>query len=681
MEFSCSMCFFKSLSSTHLLQHIIRHHQHDPKFQIQCKQIGCGRTFTKWKSFRQHLFRKHPTVQVPTNDINEVEEHVNNNLLDDQYIPFNNYVDNQDDIRELTLTPEEILELQSAQFSVNIRENCKVSQKAMETIMEGVTSLVNVYLSIVMGEIKKSTVDNETVNLTDIKNICADMYPPSTIFSSVRSKKALDKILTDKFNMNLKNLVSNKEVYFNIMSNPENSDYIYRTVLDGKFYKNNEFFKNNKNALAIVFYYDDLGVANPLGATAKAHKLSMFYWTLANIRPEVRSSLNTIQLYAIVKTEHLKQPNAINKILQPFISDIIELQTIGINITVNGQMKNFKGTVLFCAGDTPASAMLGGYKESVSAYRPCRTCMTTNQEWREDLPFSNFVLRNKIDHQEQIDIVTDPSITKVAREFWKKTYGVNKRSPLADIPFCDATLCFPQDAMHVLIEGVGEIGCRAFLRYCIFEKNLFTLDSLNERLQNFDFKHFQNEKPALILDSHLTEDGHLRQSAAQFLTLFHTLPFLIGDWLMESDDSDLEEHISCYMQMLNIINVTLAYEIDENSVDHLDRIIKIFLNNFNSLYPNLAVPKFHFLRHIPYYIKLFGPARQQWCFRFEAAYAYFKGLVAITRNFKNLAVTLSYRHQARLCLKLCSPPGMPAKKFLYRDDYVVFETSIMGIAT
>ncbi|CAG5075351.1 Protein of unknown function [Cotesia congregata] len=109
--------------------------------------------------------------------------------------------------------------------------------------------------------------------------------------------------------------------------------------------------------------------------------------------------------------------------------------------------------------------------------------------------------------------------------------------------------------MHVLIEGVGEIVCRAFLRYCIVVEKIFTLDQLNENIENFDFKHFQNDKPALILSTHLTEEGHLRQSAAQFLALFYALPFLIGEWIVENNASELEEQISCYMQMLDIIKL------------------------------------------------------------------------------------------------------------------------------
>ena len=72
------------------MQHIIRHHQHDPKFKVQCKQIGCGRSFTKWKSFRQHLFRKHPTVQATCN--NQVEDHGNNNLFNEKDILLHNAI-------------------------------------------------------------------------------------------------------------------------------------------------------------------------------------------------------------------------------------------------------------------------------------------------------------------------------------------------------------------------------------------------------------------------------------------------------------------------------------------------------------------------------------------------------------------------------------------------------------
>lgn len=525
----------------------------------------------------------------------------------------------------------------------------------------------------------------------------------------MRSKKALDKVLVEKLNLvlaqehvissgpqwkkkrrgtqivreirdvhhnayivpfldNLKNLLQNEEIRLNVENPKLHENGIFRTVLDGSYYRENALSQNYNNTLAIIFYYDDLGIANPLGSAAKTHKMSMFYWTLANIYPEFRSTSNAIQLYAIVKTEYLKKPYALEIILQPFISDIKKLQTDGIDIIVNGDIKNYKGFLLFCSADTPAAAMLGGFKESVSAYRLCRSCMVTTDQWKNHFRESNFPARHKIEHEEHIAAVTDSSITNAAKTFWQKAYGVNKKSPLMEI--IDVTQCFPQDVMHVLIEGPVQITCKFFLRYCIFHLNLFTLDNLNNSIVNFDFKHFENDKPALVQREHLADDGVLRQSAGQMITLAHTLPFLIGEWIIPYDSEDLNKHIHCFVTLLQIINVCSAYEITDESVNYLARMIEIFICSFNDLFPETIVPKFHFLIHLPRYIRLFGPARQFSCFRFEATHAYFKGLVPVVKNFKNLALTLSYRHQVRLCSRLSSRPGMPSKKFLYEGDNV-----------
>ncbi|XP_066588077.1 uncharacterized protein [Prorops nasuta] len=721
IELVCTMCYYKCISYSNLMNHILRYHRFDPLFKIQCVHHGCGSTFKKWKSFRQHLFRKHPNYARLNNDIISHQEDHNDFLyaIDDNSCDrCNEDSDEGELVCEEILDVTKLIECNVAQFIVNIRENCNVSNAAVEKIIDGVTSLVDFYLAVIMKEIRsRSDPDTNEVNFQDIKVICTEKYPAKFIFSSIQSKKALDKILVNTFNMvptktvvigtglrwkkikqslkssseikeveykgyivpfinNLRNLLNNKEVRCNIKSYKNYNDGVLRSVLDGQFYQENDFFRRNKNALAIILYYDDVGVTNPIGAASKVHKLSMFYWTLANIKPEVRSSLNIIQLYAIVKTDYLKKANGLEKILESFISDIIQLQTAGIDINVGGKIKNFKGSLLFCAGDTPASAMLGGFKQSVQAYRPCRTCMVTNLEWRKEL-CKTYISRTKETHQEYLRIVTDSSITKEAKEVWQKQYGINKRSPLMQIPYFDVAMCFPQDAMHILIEGVLETTFRAFLRYCIMELKLFTIDDLNERLRNFDFKHFKSDKPALLLSCQLAKDSHLRQSAAQIPVLYHTLPFLIGEWIIANDNIVLEDHIHCYILLLQIINICLAYEINKDSIELLNQMIDTFLLIFNRLYPDSVVHKFHFLKHIPYYINLFGPARQQWCFRFDATHAYFKSIVPVVRNFKNIALTLCYRHQAKLSSRLSSCPGMPSKKFLYQGDYVASGHSIL----
>ena len=50
-------------------------------------------------------------------------------------------------------------------------------------------------------------------------------------------------------------------------------------------------------------------------------------------------------------------------------------------VTHDGTSKHYKGCLVSFLGDTPASALAGGFKEGVGgAYRCCRTCMIASTE-------------------------------------------------------------------------------------------------------------------------------------------------------------------------------------------------------------------------------------------------------------------------------------------------------------
>jgi len=100
----------------------------------------------------------------------------------------------------------------------------------------------------------------------------------------------------------LKILLNNNEIRYKVDNPKKNIENQLLTVTDGLYYKTNEFFASHINSLGIIFYGDDLCVTNPLGANTVRQKVTMFYWILANIPPELRSSLKAINLYAIVKT-------------------------------------------------------------------------------------------------------------------------------------------------------------------------------------------------------------------------------------------------------------------------------------------------------------------------------------------------------------------------------------------
>ena len=129
--------------------------------------------------------------------------------------------------------------------------------------------------------------------------------------------------------------------------------------------------------------------------------IGAFYYLLGNIRPWQRSKISNIQLLLLVKYESVVE-FGIDTVLQPIIEDIQKLESVstspliasnivhlceciyflyqddGASFTVKGETLNFRGTVTIVSADNPASALLGGFKQSASAFRYCRHCTGTS---------------------------------------------------------------------------------------------------------------------------------------------------------------------------------------------------------------------------------------------------------------------------------------------------------------
>lgn len=57
------------------------------------------------------------------------------------------------------------------------------------------------------------------------------------------------------------------------------------------------------------------------------HYIGLFYYSLGNIDTKYRSAVHTIQLVAVVRTI-LIEKYGIRNILEPFVKDIIQLESI-----------------------------------------------------------------------------------------------------------------------------------------------------------------------------------------------------------------------------------------------------------------------------------------------------------------------------------------------------------------
>ena len=143
------------------------------------------------------------------------------------------------------------------------------------------------------------------------------------------------------------------------ISEPQSS--LLHDFADGTVVQQHELFSVDRQSLKIILYYDDLDITNE--QTKRKHKLSLFYFQLANIYPEYRSKSKSINLLAIVEYWYLKKYGP-DKFLKPFVEELI---TLGDDMGYDFHIQNGRGA------DTQASKLLGGYKEGVGgARRKCR---------------------------------------------------------------------------------------------------------------------------------------------------------------------------------------------------------------------------------------------------------------------------------------------------------------------
>ena len=66
----------------------------------------------------------------------------------------------------------------------------------------------------------------------------------------------------------------------------------------------------------------------------KYYYIGMFYYTLGNLRPELRSTQRSIQLIACVTSQNL-QKYGFEAVLEPFITDVNILATVSHTIHIH----------------------------------------------------------------------------------------------------------------------------------------------------------------------------------------------------------------------------------------------------------------------------------------------------------------------------------------------------------
>ena len=417
---------------------------------------------------------------------------------------------------------------------------------------------------------------------------------------------------------------------------------------DGKVFMLNTFFQENPSCLKLVLYQDAFEVVNPLGSAKKKHKVLAVYFSLLNMPPHVRSNVDHMLLVLLCREKDFKEFGQA-KVFSELLTDLKELEENGITM---GDELVVKGALYCIAGDNLGSHAIGGFTENFSSSQYfCRYCLISRTELQGADP--------NICGLERTPETYSSAIEQLETEDSPQVQGIKFRSlfnTLQNFDVCSPGL--PPCLGHDIFEGVLSYDVALYLKYSIKKKKWFTYTILNRRIKQLKYKATDaSSKPCEVSPHTLKLSGH----AVQNWNFLRLLPLIIGDKVQDPEDNVWQ----LLLQLKDIVDLICAQQISKAQVAYLDVLIQEYLETRKALFPEINLrPKHHFLRHYPGLILKFGPLMRVWAMRFESKHSYFKRCTRHLKNFKNLCLTLSERHQmfqAFLSAGSVSPPALQIK--------------------
>lgn len=408
------------------------------------------------------------------------------------------------------------------------------------------------------------------------------------------------------------------------------SVHVYKSFYDGAFFKENDFLCQQKS-ISLILYVDDFEICNPLGTSRRKHKICGIYWVLGNLPPLYHSSLSSIYLAALIKSDDLKSFGYEN-VLKPLINDLVILEQSGIFVSKLG--RTVKGTVQCVVADNLGAHSIAGFVENFTGSYVCRFCTAeTVQIQTTEVNGECFCLRTKEIHEEHLRQLQDNGL--------ENYYGVKKQCTLSKhLSYFDVTSGFPPDIVHDLFEGIVPFELSLCLSVFI-KKKYFTLLELNAAIRSFDFKGTDKTNKPHPIPLHFGSKKTVGGNAHENWCLIRFVPLLIGQKVPCEEPA---WHV--LTDLKDIVDLVVSPIHTEESIAYLSFKISEHRIRFQEVFPDFNLkPKHHFLEHYPHLIRQYGPLVALWTMRFEAKHSFFKRVARNIKNFKNVLLSLSEKHQ------------------------------------
>lgn len=471
------------------------------------------------------------------------------------------------------------------------------------------------YLCLIKTTLKKFDIDEKLVlDNVDISNCFEDI--PSLINANLMT------ILHEHFNF-----VSPVEIDF-----PNTDDKLYyvpiRETIQSISTKLNfeadcDVFMNSKHmseyfslladkAIYIKLYTDEFEVCNPIGVSRKKHKIIAVYFSFLNLPEEFESKLDSHFLVCL-SNERLYKSNK-ETFFNPLVEELNSLYFDEVSV---GDWRRAVIAVALCGDNLSIHNVIGLGKQFSSGYI-CRFCMI---QFNDLASFGSTTADKRSNQSYDFDYTIF-------------SHGIREQCSFRKIIYVNFKYFFPPDFMHDLLEGVSHSVISLILSELLKK---VSVDAMNEILNNHDFG-----VSIPCLSRYNLRNMKLPLKAADVLKLLSVLPLIVGNWFEKDEPAWRLLLIHCDLLSWCFRNGNNVPE------DYLTAIIIEHNNLIYDLSPDKK-PKYkcklHYLTHYPVLMKHYGSLKFYWNIRFEGLHQYFKRLLRITRQFRNVAFTCALRYQ------------------------------------
>ncbi|XP_016663981.2 uncharacterized protein LOC107885069, partial [Acyrthosiphon pisum] len=321
-------------------------------------------------------------------------------------------------------------------------------------------------------------------------------------------------------------------------------------------------------------------------------------------------------------------------IIHSFIQKINDLESSGVEVTVDNKLFKVYFNLALVVGDNLGLHSILGFSESFISNYPCRFCRSSKEECHKMLFKINDKLRTIDNYATDVD-VENVSLTGIKELcIWNSIESFHVVNNLS------------VDLMHDLLEGVCNYDMSGILRSFILDSKYFSVETLNSKIQLFDYGPIEiRNRPPLISEQALksTKSMACKMSAAEMWCFIRYFGLIVGDMVPIGS-----EFFHLYILLKQIVDLSTSKCIGTGCPSLLRELI----TEHNSLYIRLMhthlKPKFHYLTHYPYIMENVGPLINIWSMRFEAKHREFKIAAQAISSRKNICYTLTLKKQLKV---------------------------------